>query len=239
MGDSSSNTEQHGELEVNDTGKMLLLDYQNNLIETQLKERLSKDAAHSFIDQTVSDFDGVTFHISTPESKTQILLSIQIRCFRELVQYGAEQVLQREYGDFVTATEPGYDFSVLIDLTTLPDMSDEAGCACTQVRAFEAQRDGGSIRAGIPRILSAEGGGFEVHLGRSSARRLGRGRCEGDPLPRGGSHIHQGQPRPSHCYLRHHFPRGDRQSLRKGLHSGIRGCAKESYPKRPPSALQE
>merc|ERR1712000_424723 len=125
MGDSSSNTEQHGELEVNDTGKMLLLDYQNNLIETQLKERLSKDAAHSFIDQTVSDFDGVTFHISTPESKTQILLSIQIRCFRELVQYGAEQVLQREYGDFVTATEPGYDFSVLIDLTTLPDMSDE------------------------------------------------------------------------------------------------------------------
>ena len=122
---------------------MLLLDYQNNLIETQLKERLAKydqcsncasdgadeltvtrDAAHSFIDQTVSDFDGVTFHISTPESKTQILLSIQIRCFRELVQYGAEQVLQREYGDFVTATEPGYDFSVLIDLTTLPDMSD-------------------------------------------------------------------------------------------------------------------
>jgi actin related protein 2/3 complex subunit 2 len=68
----------------------------------------------------VSDFDGVTFHISTPESKTQILISIQIRCFRDLVQYGAEQVLQREYGEYVAPVEPGYDFSVMIDLEQLP-----------------------------------------------------------------------------------------------------------------------
>lgn len=77
------------------------------------------------IDQTVSDFDGVTFHISTPESKTQILLSIQIRCFKDLVQYGAEQVLQREYGDFIAQTEPGYDLSVLIDLESLPESKGE------------------------------------------------------------------------------------------------------------------
>lgn len=73
------------------------------------------------IDQTVSDFDGVTFHISTPETKTKILLSIQIRCFQDLVQYGAEQVLQREYGQYVAPVEPGYDFSVLIDLENLPE----------------------------------------------------------------------------------------------------------------------
>lgn len=74
------------------------------------------------IDQTVSDFDGVTFHISNlPDTKTKILLSLQIRCFQELVRYGARDVLQREYGNYVCDVEPGYDFSVLIDLENLPE----------------------------------------------------------------------------------------------------------------------
>lgn len=72
------------------------------------------------IDQTVSDFDGVLFHISTPEGKTKILVSIQIKCYRDLVKYGAEQVLNREYGEYVVPPEPGYDFSVLVDLENLP-----------------------------------------------------------------------------------------------------------------------
>lgn len=72
------------------------------------------------IDQTVSDFDGVIFHISTPEAKTKILVSIQIKCYKDLVKYGAEQVLNREYGEYVVPPEPGYDFSVLVDLENLP-----------------------------------------------------------------------------------------------------------------------
>ncbi|KAI1302184.1 Arp2/3 complex [Xylaria venustula] len=103
---------------------MLLLDYQNVLIQSVLTERFS-GAPPAHIDQTVSDFDGVTFHISTPETKTQILVSLQIRCFRELVQYGAEEVLQREYGQYVVAPESGYDFSVLVDLDNLPDDKEE------------------------------------------------------------------------------------------------------------------
>ena len=72
------------------------------------------------IDQIVSDFDGVTFHISTPESKTKILISLQIRCFKELVKYGAQAVLEREYGQYVVEPEDGYDFSIQIDLENLP-----------------------------------------------------------------------------------------------------------------------
>ncbi len=72
------------------------------------------------IDQTVSDFDGVTFHISTPETKTKIMVSLQIRCFQDLLRYGAEEVLNREYGPYVVPPEPGYDFSILIDLENLP-----------------------------------------------------------------------------------------------------------------------
>jgi actin related protein 2/3 complex subunit 2 len=77
-------------------------------------------AAPSSIDQIVSDFDGVTFHISTPTSKTKILISINIKCYKELVQYGAEQVLEREYQGYIVQPESGYDFSVEIDLENLP-----------------------------------------------------------------------------------------------------------------------
>lgn len=118
---------------------MLLLDYQNALIQAVLTERFSgyiqaqsqfikrsqaklqHSAPPVHIDQTVSDFDGVTFHISTPEAKTKIQLSLQIRCFKDLAKYGAEQVLQREYGQYVVPVEVGYDFSVLIDLENLPE----------------------------------------------------------------------------------------------------------------------
>lgn len=98
---------------------MLLLDYQNVLIESLLKDRFAGGATHS-IDQVVSDFDGVTFHISTPETKTKILISINVKCFKELVHYGAEEVLQRTYGPYIVAPESGYDFSVQVDLEELP-----------------------------------------------------------------------------------------------------------------------
>lgn len=72
------------------------------------------------VDQVVSDFDGVTFHLSTPESKSKILISISVKCYKELLQYGAQQVLEREYGPYIVAPEIGYDFSVQIDLGDLP-----------------------------------------------------------------------------------------------------------------------
>ena len=62
----------------------------------------------------------MTFHISTPESKTKLLISISVRCFSELVQYGAQQVLEREYGPYIVSPEQGYDFSVAVDLENLP-----------------------------------------------------------------------------------------------------------------------
>ncbi|KAI5295031.1 hypothetical protein KEM52_002556 [Ascosphaera acerosa] len=99
---------------------MLLLDYQNTLLQTLLTERFSGVPPIS-IDQVASDFDGVTFHVSTPETKTKILVSISLKCFPELVKYGAQAVLEREYGPWIVQPEPGYDFSIQVDLTTLPE----------------------------------------------------------------------------------------------------------------------
>ncbi|KAK5089147.1 Arp complex subunit [Lithohypha guttulata] len=104
---------------------MLLLDYQNTLLQSILTEKFSGASPPSNIDQVVSDFDGVTFHISTPQSKTQILVSLAIKCYKELISYGAEEVLQREYGAYTTSPEAGYDFSILIDLENLPSTPEE------------------------------------------------------------------------------------------------------------------
>jgi hypothetical protein len=53
-------------------------------------------------------------------------VSIHVRCFSELVQYGAQSVLEREYGPYIVAPESGYDFSVQIDLENLPE--DQGEC---------------------------------------------------------------------------------------------------------------
>ncbi|CAD6591736.1 MAG: hypothetical protein ASARMPRED_005568 [Alectoria sarmentosa] len=98
---------------------MLLLDYQNVLIQSLLMERFS-GAPPVSIDQVVSDFDNVAFHVSTPETKSKILISIAVKCYKELLQYGAQEVLEREYGTYIVSPEAGYDFSVLIDLDNLP-----------------------------------------------------------------------------------------------------------------------
>ncbi|ANB12533.1 Arc35p [Sugiyamaella lignohabitans] len=74
----------------------------------------------SSIDQVVSDFDNVKFHISTPESKTKLVVSLYIKCYKDLQKYGVEQLLDREYGQFKLSTpEDNYNYSLLLDLEQL------------------------------------------------------------------------------------------------------------------------
>lgn len=67
------------------------------------------------------DFDGVRFHLSTPERKTQLLLSMSIRCWNELVQYGANEIINREYGKYLAPqVEPQYNVTLQLDLENVP-----------------------------------------------------------------------------------------------------------------------
>jgi len=80
------------------------------------------------LDVQFVDFDGVRFHLSTLDRKTTLLLSMHIRCWDELVRYGALDVLQREYGSLVQAQpESEYNISLLIDIETAPP---EGGGLC-------------------------------------------------------------------------------------------------------------
>lgn len=98
---------------------MLQLDYHNILVQSILTERFKGDNTGA-IDQTISDFDGVTLHISNPEERTLILISISTRCYAQLCQYGAAEYLQKIYGSYIVKVEAEYDFSLQIDLKAIP-----------------------------------------------------------------------------------------------------------------------
>ncbi len=69
------------------------------------------------------DYDNVRFHLSTPTSKTQVLLSMAIQCWPDLIRYGAWEQLQSEYGEWLqpeSQTEPEYNVSLIIDLEKIP-----------------------------------------------------------------------------------------------------------------------
>lgn len=76
----------------------------------------------NLLDSRIVDFDGVSFHISTPQSKSIIKFSVLMQCFKELVQWGAIEMLQREYGPYYQSEiEEGYDLSLEFDLQKLPE----------------------------------------------------------------------------------------------------------------------
>lgn len=80
----------------------------------------------SAVDQAFVDFDAVRYHLSTPDpkQKTVLLLSMDVRCWADLKQHGADAVMQREYAQFLlpqAETEAEYSVSLRIDIAALPE----------------------------------------------------------------------------------------------------------------------
>ncbi|KAK9451001.1 Arp2/3 complex, 34 kd subunit p34-Arc-domain-containing protein [Limtongia smithiae] len=105
---------------------MLLLQYHNLLLQSILTERFAPDAQPASIDQIISDFDNVTYHVSTPESKTKVLISLAVKCYKDLQKYGVDERLKAMYGKYAISTpEAGFDFSLVVDLEDLPPTQEE------------------------------------------------------------------------------------------------------------------
>ncbi|TBU22250.1 actin-like protein ARPC2 [Dichomitus squalens] len=97
---------------------MILLEPHNYIIHTTLAEKAVKPSS---LDVQFVDFDGVRFRLSTPDRKTALVLSMNIRCWDELVRYGVHDILKREYGPLLKAEpENEYNVSLDIDLEQLP-----------------------------------------------------------------------------------------------------------------------
>nr|CAG4642577.1 EOG090X07NU [Evadne anonyx] len=103
---------------------MILLDINNKIVEDTLTVKIKNAQAGNkaeSINVVVADFDGVLFHISNPDGdKSKIRVSISLKFYKDLQEHGADELLNREYGDFLTAPEEGYSISVVIDLENIP-----------------------------------------------------------------------------------------------------------------------
>ena len=89
---------------------MILLEDSNSLITTLLQERAGQEKPSS-VDQLFVDFDGVAYHLSSPEKgkRSVTILSMCMRpaCWGELVSYGAIDCLRREYGEYLQTDVEG------------------------------------------------------------------------------------------------------------------------------------
>ncbi|WFD37449.1 Arp complex subunit [Malassezia japonica] len=96
---------------------MILLGAENTLIRDLLTSRFATPAA---VDQTFTDFDGVAYHMeSTKEGP--LTLSMDIRCWPELVEQGVEASLRDVYGGWMRAqVEPDYCVTLEFDYQAVP-----------------------------------------------------------------------------------------------------------------------
>ncbi|KAG8805436.1 hypothetical protein FRC19_007885, partial [Serendipita sp. 401] len=102
---------------------MILLESHNVVIQNTLNDRFSKPGT---IDVQFVDFDGVRFRLWTPQTKEVIVLSMNIRCWDELVNYGVTDILQREYGSRLMAqAEADYHVSLEYAIDSIPPAGEE------------------------------------------------------------------------------------------------------------------
>lgn len=105
--------------------KMLLLQPENLLIQKTFTKAFASDYEPVSLDRIITDYDFTAYHISTPKEKTAILLSLNIKCWDDLVQHGTMDLLESIYSKYSTFlsilsgdnAEPGYNYSLYVDLS--------------------------------------------------------------------------------------------------------------------------
>lgn len=108
---------------------MILLEIKNRIIEETLLNKFEVAQAGGKpdgIDIKVADFDGVLYHVSNPDqNKLKLMVSVSLKFYKELEEHGADELLQREYGSYLTTPESNYSVTLLIDLENVPTNKEE------------------------------------------------------------------------------------------------------------------
>eukprot|EP01120_Amphizonella_sp_Union-15-10_P003334 TRINITY_DN13756_c0_g1_i1.p1 TRINITY_DN13756_c0_g1~~TRINITY_DN13756_c0_g1_i1.p1 ORF type:complete len:354 (-),score=80.64 TRINITY_DN13756_c0_g1_i1:131-1099(-) len=120
---------------------MILLEYASKIVEETLKEKI-KDKANPkipIVDLVCADFDGVMYHVYTSTTnKKEILISISIKCYDDLVKYGANSVIDKHYKEYKTDTEPGYNLTLKFNLDNAKNEELATEFAMLKARLFSA-----------------------------------------------------------------------------------------------------
>jgi len=102
---------------------MILLDFNNKIIEDTLIERFAQEEGkYEAVEMIIADFDGVTFHISTPDAnaKNIIQISMAMRAYGDLIKHGVEDVMKKYYSNYLVEPESQYDVSLQINVANKP-----------------------------------------------------------------------------------------------------------------------
>ncbi|ORX38634.1 Arp2/3 complex, 34 kd subunit p34-Arc-domain-containing protein [Kockovaella imperatae] len=117
---------------------MILLESHNVIVHDVLTDRFEKP---SRADIQFVDYDNVRFHLSTPDSKTVLLLSMGIQCWPDLVKYGARDHLEKTFEGLLLSqgeTEPEYDVSLRIDLEQIPQDPESRNALIDKIAHFKS-----------------------------------------------------------------------------------------------------
>jgi len=99
---------------------MILLEVHNRIIEElltlQIETFLRKEKLVE-LKTDVVDFDGALYHITCSRDKP-FTVSIKLKFFRDLEQYGTDEVLRREYGDLLVPPLEGFNVTLSLDFNT-------------------------------------------------------------------------------------------------------------------------
>lgn len=96
---------------------MILLEHSNRILADTIQQRVGQEKKE-VLDITFSDFDGVSFHVSTPNPDVRniILISLSWRAAADCLAMGGKEDLANIYGPMLVAPESGYDVTLQVDL---------------------------------------------------------------------------------------------------------------------------
>nr|CAH8866550.1 unnamed protein product [Trichobilharzia regenti] len=105
---------------------MIFLEILNRAVEESLLyrfENAKNGLKFEKFDQTLADFDGALYRIhSVPNDRAKIIVSLTLNFFKELQEHGTNEVLKREYAQYLLSQpEDGCSVSLLYDLENLPE----------------------------------------------------------------------------------------------------------------------
>jgi len=117
---------------------MILLEVNNRIVEETLRVKINKAQSGEKPESvlvTVADFDGALYRLSNPkDDRSKVNVSISLKFYKELQKHGAEGVLKREYGDMLVSPEEGFDATVQVDLSNIPDDWEEMVKKCGRLK---------------------------------------------------------------------------------------------------------
>jgi len=89
------------------------------------------------LETVIADFDGVTFHIHTPDANARNILhiSMSMKCYSQLGPHGVNEKLKEYYPNYLQGSpETNYDVTLIVDTATAPSNKEEVARSVARLK---------------------------------------------------------------------------------------------------------